>query len=134
MAQLPKQRKILVEDFPKQKDWLPKLLSPLNEFFEDVIRALNKGITFQENMAGSILTVNIDGVFPLDLKWSQTSRPVAAWIGQCKEIGKDHVVFTDPLFLDWEMKDSQTFRILGIPGLSASSTNRYKLTIMTVTG
>jgi hypothetical protein len=133
MARLPDQRKILPEDFPEQK-WIPALLSPLNRFFEDVVRALNKGLTFKENIAGEILTVTIDGVFPLDVRWTNMSPPIAAWIGKCRETSGNHTNFTDPLFLDWELTASGQFRINNITGLTATMANKFSVTIIAITG
>jgi hypothetical protein len=134
MAKLPGQKRILTEDFPDQKKWIPALLGPVNKFFEDITRALNKNITIAENMNGDVLTVTIDGVYPLDIAWKLTSPPVAAFIGQCREVNGAHTTFTNALFLDWEFTAAGTFRINNIAGLTASSTNRYRLIIVTFAG
>lgn len=133
MARLPTQNKILPEDFPKQ-DFMPQLLAPINKFFQDMILALNKGLTFQQNMAAEILTVNIDGNFPLDVRWVNKSKSIGAWIVNCRETSGSHVTFTTPLYLDWEMKSTDTFKINSIVGLSATSTNVYTVTIIAITG
>lgn len=135
MARLPRQNKILAEDFPDQKSWIPKLLLPLNGFFEDVISALNKNLTFKENMAGDILTATADGVYPIDLKWTNRAKPIAAWIGQCREISGTHTTITTALYLDWEMTPGGAFRINNIAGLSGeTTTNKFEVTIIAITG
>lgn len=133
MARLPDQQKIQAEDFPSEK-FMPKLLYPINRFFEEVIRALNKGLTLKENFNGDVITVTIDGTFPLDVRWTQTSPPVAAWIGRCREVSGDHTNFTDPLFLDWEMIQLGQFRINAIPGLTSSVSNKFYVTIIAIAG
>ncbi len=133
MARLPKRNKILAEDFPKQ-DFMPKLLEPINSFSEDMVLALNKGLTFQENMASETLTVTIDGVYPLDLKWTNKSRPIGAWIINCREVSGAHTTFTTALYLDWEMTASGSFRVNNIAGLTASSANKFTTTIIAIVG
>lgn len=131
MAKLPVKRKIQPEDFPDQK-WLPNLLAPINQFFSDVFNALNKNLTWTDNIAGEILTVVVDGSFPLDVKWTNISRPSAAWIGYCRETSNNHTAFTNGLFLDWEMPSNNVFRINGIPGITPTNTNKYTVTIVTL--
>lgn len=133
MARLPKQNKILPEDFPKQ-DFMPKLAEPINRFFEDVILALNKSLTFKENMASETLTVIIDGVYPLNIKWVNKSRATGAWITSCREVSGTHVTFTTPLFLDWEMNTDGSFRINSVVGLTATSANKFVVNIIAITG
>lgn len=134
MAQLPNQRKILPEDFPDQKAWIPQLLSPINRFFEDVVRALNKGLTIKDNFDGELITAIIDGVYPLDINWTRPNPPKAAFIGQCREITGNHTTFTDPLFLDWEYTAAGKFRINSVVGLTASSAIKFNATIIVFTG
>lgn len=133
MAQLPKQKKIIPEDFPKEK-FMPQLLQPINEFFETVTSALNKNLTFKENIASEILTVNIDGVFPIKLKWENKNRAVSAWLGSCRETSGTHVALITPLYLDWEMNSAGQFQINNIVGLTASSSNKFTATIIAITG
>lgn len=143
MARLPKQSRILSEDFPKQ-DFMPKLLEPLNQFFQDVISSLNKNLTFKENIAGDVLTVSIDcsslntgvyyPIYPIDLKWTNTSRAMAAWIGQCREINGNQVLQGQSLYLNWSMSETGSFRINEIPGLHTTSATKFQLTIIAITG
>lgn len=127
-------RKIVVEEFPKQKEFMPKLAGILNALFSDISRILTKNITFKENIAGEVLTVTIDGVFPLDIKWPNKSLPMAAWIGRCYETSGKHANFGTPLFLDWEMKSNSEFRINNITGLTATNSNPFSVTIISIIG
>jgi hypothetical protein len=134
MARLPDQRKILTEDFPDQKKWIPALLAPINRFFEDVIRSLNKGLTIQENFDGELLLATIDGTFPIDIAWKRANSPKAAFLGQCFETSGVHTALTDPLYLEWEYTAAGKFRINNIVGLTATSANKYTATIVVFTG
>lgn len=133
MAKLPPPIKIRNEDFPKL-DWMPQLLAPINRFVDDVIRSLNKQLTVTDNMDGALLTVIVDGTYPLDVKWTGRSLPKAAWIGQCRETTGDHTNFTNPLFLDWGFTADGLFRINNITGLTASGTNKFTVTIVAIAG
>lgn len=133
MARLPDQRKISPEEFPDQS-FMPRLLGPINRFFEEVVRALNKGLTFKENISGELITVTIDGTYPLDVRWTNANPPVAAWIGKCRETSGNHTNFSAPLFLDWEIASNGSFRINNITGLTASMTSKFNVTIIAITG
>ncbi len=133
MSNIPKQGRILSSDFPDEK-FMPKLLYPINSFIEDVKRALNKGLTFKDNMSGDVVTVLLDGVYPLDIKWNLKQYPVAAWIGQCREVSGNHTTITTALYLDWEMTTDGALRINNVAGLSPSVSNKFTAKIVTITG
>lgn len=58
MAQLPNQRRILREDLKDAPTWVDKLLFPINSFMESVYYALNRNITFNENIACQLRRVS----------------------------------------------------------------------------
>ncbi len=126
--------KIRPEDYPKQKEFMPSLSSIINLSFTSLVQLFNKNITFRENIAGDILTVNIDGNFPVNVRWTNKSMPIAAWIGKCYETSGKHTNYSSALFLDWEMLSNSEFRINAIPGLTATTANPFKLTIVAITG
>lgn len=130
MPKLP-QTKIVLESLSNKKE-MTELLDQLNPIIATIRQALNKNLTFRENLAAEILTVTIDGTYPFDVKWPNKNRPIAAWIGQCRETSGTHVAISTALYLDWEMITNDTFRINGIAGLSASATNKFYVTILTI--
>ena len=135
MSQLPTQKRITPESFPDQEKWIPKLLEPLNRFMEDVNRALNNQLTVNENMDAVVRTVQLDGTYPVKFKWERKNRPKAAWIGQCREISENHVVFTTALYLDWEYTQDGMFQINDVAGLTGESpTNKFNLTVVAIAG
>ncbi len=133
MASLSSIKRILSESFPELK-WMPQLLAPLNQFIEEMNRALNNEITVSQNMDGVVKDVVIDGTFPVKFKWTRQSKPRVAWIGGCRELSGTHITFTDPIFLDWEFAGEGFFKINGVPGLTATPTNKFNLTIVALTG
>ena len=54
---LPSTRRILREDLKGAEDWVNGLIDPINSFMESVYLALNKNITFQENILSNIKEV-----------------------------------------------------------------------------
>jgi hypothetical protein len=131
---LPQQRRILVEEFQQQKSWIAKLILPINKFFEDILRGLNKGITIFENMDGEVIEVETSGTYPIDIRWTRPAPPKICFLGRCTRVDGESETFTDPLYLDWEYTASGSFRIKGIPGLSASESDKYNLVLVCLIG
>lgn len=52
MAQLPRFKGFLLEDFKEAPEWLSKLLQPLNEFMTTVSNALSGRLTRKDNLLG----------------------------------------------------------------------------------
>lgn len=50
MAKLPNIKRIMREEFKEAPTWIERLLSPINTFFESVYEALNRNITFKDNI------------------------------------------------------------------------------------
>lgn len=73
MSQLPQIRRLLVEDFMEQKDWISKLFTPLNSFMEGTIGVLTKGVSLADNCTADLQTITISTVptvsVPIQLPW-----------------------------------------------------------------
>ena len=133
MAQLPSLKRILSESFPEVK-WIGRLLGPLNQFIEEVVRALNNELTIAANMDGVVKTVMVDGTYPVKFLWTRASRPTVAWIGQCREVSGPHTPLGAALFLDWEFTGDGQIKINEIAGLSDSPTAKFYVTIIALAG
>lgn len=59
MAKLPEQQRLLAEDFQSQRSWIDKLIYPINQFMSSVWNALNKGLTFKENISSDMKEISI---------------------------------------------------------------------------
>lgn len=135
MAKLPTQGRILTETFPpKEREWLPLLLDPLNRFMDEVTRAFNRQLTLKENLAADIKTVVLDGNYPVTFKWDQKSRPTAVIIGQCREVSENHTVVSDALYVDWEYTQEGMLQINAVPNLNPTTSNKFNLTLVIFTG
>ena len=77
-------RRIILEDFPEeQRKWLPKLLSPLNQFLESTYAALNKNLTLEDNIRGKKFVFDIGaGTTTIEAKWDAPERPSLVLLGQ----------------------------------------------------
>lgn len=51
---LPSQKRILREDLKGAPSWVGPLIDTLNSFMETVYRALNKNVTFSDNIAANV--------------------------------------------------------------------------------
>lgn len=81
MAKIPPASRLVTEDYPDQSSWIDKLLVPINTYFERNSAALNQGLTINDNFAGRILTVELDGNFPVRVTWPLRSKPVSVLVG-----------------------------------------------------
>jgi hypothetical protein len=61
MAQLPQIKRLLVEDFPDQQEWIGKLLIVLNDFMQATSNALDKNLTITDNFNQQVKTLTIVG-------------------------------------------------------------------------
>lgn len=72
MANLPRLRRFTLEDYPTQREWIAKLFDPLNQLVDTVFDALNKGLTFRENMRAVVKDLDFTestGVYPILFPW-----------------------------------------------------------------
>lgn len=133
MARLSSIKRILTESFPGVK-WISALLAPLNQFIEEVNRALNNELTIAENFDGVVKDVIVDGTYPIRFVWSRSARPTVAWIGYARELSGPHTALTDPLSLDWEFSGDGYFKINAIPGLAASASAKWVIKVVALAG
>lgn len=130
----PELQRLILEEFPDQQEWIENLLSPINLFFQTVVNALNKQLTFSDNIDCEFYTQKVSGAYPIDLVWGRKALPRAAWIGYAREAAGEHTTFTSPLFLDWEFTSDGLFRINSIVNLGDTDAIPFNVRIIAVTG
>ena len=131
MALLPPIKRFLSEDFPDQQDWIGKLLYPLNLFLGAVYGALNKGITWKDNISGQISTIPVNGATPtVTFKSTSAAKPTAVWIGNVTLQNGNPSGITLPVTIDWTYSSGQIL-INNITNLNPAFT--YNITFLTVT-
>jgi hypothetical protein len=135
MAKLHSFRRIAADAISKEYPDLAELLiAPLNNFMESLTRALNKQITFTDNMDAQVITLTADGTYPLKVRWDRPSKPVALWIGQITRVDGAAAALASAVTLDWSYNQNAQIEIADIVGLSDSSANQYYVTVIGVTG
>lgn len=82
MGKIKATQRLIVEDFPEQKDWIGKLFYVVNRFITEVIAALNGNIVFEQNITGQEHLFDFKYVsdavsFPLEFKWNLSVKPKA---------------------------------------------------------
>jgi hypothetical protein len=134
MAKLPSFRRIAADAISKEYPDLAELLiAPLNNFMESLTRALNKQITFTDNIDAQVITLTADGTYPLKVRWDRPSKPVALWIGQITRVDGAAAALASAVTLDWSYNQNAQIEIADIVGLSDSSANQYYITVIGVT-
>lgn len=129
---LPQIKRILKEDLGAGvPTWVDRLISPLNTFMEAVYQALNKNITFSENIASFFveLTVKTDGSSTFEamsfLNQIKT-RPRAVLI--CQAYVKETFAPVAAAAIAWNT-DGTNVTVSEITGLSASTNYVVRLLV-----
>ena len=127
MANIPAVRRLLLEDFPDQAEWIERLLQPINAYMEQSAAAL-KSLTITDNMLGSIRTVELDGTFPVKISWSGP-KPVSVLVGNTYRSDNTAFTLTDAVQVQWEYDQSGSLAIKAVTGITPSPTAKYKLVL-----
>lgn len=85
MRQIKATQRLVVEDFPGQKDWIPKLLSPINRFITEVVASINGSVA--ETVEKEFDFVYHANAFPVGFKWRQAAKPNSLQVLQILEDG-----------------------------------------------
>lgn len=133
MGRVPAIRRILPESFTSLS-WMPKLAAPINIFMEETIRLFQKNLNFTDNFDGQLITITAEGLYPILIKWDRPSKPTAVWIGGVQRTDGSNISFTVAPFVVWTFNESRQIEISDILGLNDSSTIKYNLTLIGVTG
>jgi hypothetical protein len=133
MAKIPPIRRISTEDFKEQAGWIEKLIAPINEYMERTTSALNRSLTINDNFAGEIRVVEVDGTYPLKLAWNLSSRPQAVLVGQTALSSGAPLTLTEAVQIQWTFNQAGQVEITGVVGVTPSSTVKYKLTLVFLT-
>lgn len=80
-------KRFLVEDFGSdQKGWIGKLLTPLNQYIEQVTAGLNQGLTLADNLKAQASNVSVTAgqVYPIKQAYSLNEKPRSVHIGSIR--------------------------------------------------
>lgn len=131
---IPATQRLVVEDFPEQRDWIAKMFYVVNRFITDVVAALNGGLVFGENIAGQEKLLDFtysSTTFPVGFKWTLASRPKALQVLSATQDGNPVIVCAA-----WEFTDAgnvnvtSMVRFTSVPAVSAlNAGSRYKILV-----
>jgi hypothetical protein len=128
MAQTPKVKQLIPQDYPTESSWISKLISPLNSFMRSVTDALNNKLTVSENMDGGIKSVIVAGS-AVKIAWDM-QKPTVAFIGNIERVDGSAVSLPAAITLVWKYTQDNKIEITDVVGLDDSSSKQYRLTIM----
>jgi hypothetical protein len=137
MASLPTIKRVQRTDLGANvPEWVDSLLSPINQFMEEIYSAFNRNLTIPENVAGQVFNINFKtlGNYQNNKEFTEIrvlskikSRAKVLIVGQCEKAGdpsKKH----DAIFITWYDNNDGTISIRYISGLENNS--EYNITII----
>jgi hypothetical protein len=133
MGKLPSIKKILREDVKDAPAWINAVIEPLNQFMENVYSALNKNITFSENIASFVkeLTYKTTSAYPTveTVEFPNILRTKASGILVLQAVEKStYTPAAGPVYVPW-VEDNGTILISSITGLQADTTYVIRLLV-----
>ena len=134
MAKQPRFVRLLAEDFKDQGDWIGRLLDPINNYMEQNNAALNKALTVSDNMAAAMMTVELDGQFPLKLRWDLPMRPVSVLVGNTYRSDGSSFMLTAAVQVQWSFNQAGQLQIDRVVGITPTAATKYKLLLECKTG
>jgi len=131
---LPVTKKILKEDLKGSPDWINPVVDAFNSFAETIYQALNKNITFSENVRCFIkeLSYKTSAAYPTadDVEFMNELKVKATGIEVLQALEKStYTPAPGPVYVPW-VEDNGTIKIMGpITGLEASKTYIIRLMV-----
>ena len=138
MAKLPTLNRILKEDIKEAPNWIDKVIYPINLFCETIYSALNKNITFQDNIASQIKEVTFKTASTyvsnsdfevVNFLNSLKTRAMGCQILQITEVTGNYIPIKEPVSLDWTEVNG-SINIHFVSGLKDNTT--YNLRILVI--
>lgn len=129
----PSIKKILREDVKDAPSWVNAIIDPLNNFMESVYQALNKNITFGENVACFIkeITYKTPATYPVmdDVQFLTTLKTKAVGVFLLQAIDKaTYTPAVGPVYVPW-YENNGNIVIRPITGLEADKTYIIRLLV-----
>ena len=129
---IPTLKLLKSSDFSELK-WFPRLAGTVNQFMRQVTNGLNKKITFSENIDCELPHLIIDGTYPVKTSWNRPSKPTGLWITNITRVDGADTNLSNALTVEWSYSNG-VVSIDNVVGLSASSTDKYTLSLIIITG
>lgn len=142
MARLTATQRLIVEDFPDQKDWIGGLLDPINEFITKTLLAINGGIEFSSNIVGlekefDFVYVSEAVTFPQTFRWSLSRKPASFLVVAASENTPSSNSNFSPIILlgAWQLNAKNEVELTSAVKVTTSGAaaltvgNRYKVKV-----
>lgn len=138
MAVLPSIKSIREEDIgPEAPSWIGNLLGPLTIFMEAIYSALNKDITFSQNIACTIRdftiqtksTYSIGDFEPITFPSGLKSKPTGVLVMQVQDVNSPYTPITSAVSCSWQ-DISGDIKIVYIAGLADSK--KYNIRFLVI--
>lgn len=129
MANLPSIRLISREEIKEAPSWIDKLLSPLNTFMGSVYDALNRNLTFAQNIRCTIKElrftteadyVSADNFAELVFSTGLKVKAFGVTVQQLSKTASPSAVITAPTSIDWTERDGE-IHVRFVAGLEDST-------------
>ena len=134
MSKLPSIKKILKEDIKDSPAWMDPVLYVINRFMEEVYGALNKDITFQDNIAASIKTITFTtkSTYPVfevqKIANPNKTSPIGVVLLKAANQSNNQII-GNAIGVDWDFLEGN-IRILNVSGLQPSI--KYQLSFLVI--
>lgn len=131
---LPSQKRVLREDVKGAPSWINPLIDTLNSFMETIYQAMNRNMTFSENIACTIkeLTYSTPSTYPSGVELTEfMSNLKTKATGVMLMQAYEKATYTPPpgpIYIPW-VEDNGTIQIGTITGLEASKTYIVRLLV-----
>ena len=130
MAKIPPIQRLSSEEFKEQAGWIEKLLAPINTYMERTTAALDRALTIGENSSGAVLTVELDGTFPVRIVWPGRGRPNSVLVGNTVRSNGTAFTLAAAVQVQWELNQSGQLQINSVVGITPTAATKYKLTLI----
>lgn len=131
---LPSQIKILREDVKGAPEWVDRLIGPFNSLAETIYQAMNRNLTFSENIACFLkeITYKTTSAYPVAENITFTNalrtKAVGCWVVQAYD-RSNYEPAPGPCYVPW-VENNGTIVVGPITGLQASKIYTIRLIVI----
>jgi hypothetical protein len=137
MGRLPTQKRILKEELKEAPNWIEKLITPINQFMENVYNLLNKNLDLRNNIKCDIVEYQFKtsptGTFtlPIKLKHNLKSRPEGVLLMEIRQVDGTYSPVNGALSVQWRAGNEEVFiESIGVNNLNNSTTYMLRFLII----
>lgn len=136
MSRIKATQRLTIEDFPDQKGWIGKLISPINDYITQSIKILNGGFIFSDNSFGKEHTFDFvyqsDAIsLPIGFQWTFATPPKALQVVAATENNSPvNISVAWQLSEDGLVQLTSVVRFTSAPAVALlQATKRYKIRV-----